>query len=186
MAGVAFVIPLFCSYAMPYHFTGMHSSHTPPPGSPANKLFGAPRNIILYYVCFLCNANFYCVWSSYCTLSSTAQFYCGILSCHTTFLNLLPPLSSIALLIIFWCRFITDADKDLSEEQVQRILSRVKPAMKKWLNASDLLPFLKRHHVLTNSELSLLNSSTLAQREQVDIRQLICLQSHTLWSQGFT
>ena len=62
---------------------------------------------------------------------------------------------------------IADADKDLSEEQVQRILSRVKPAMKKWLNASDLLPFLKRHHVLTNSELSLLNSSTLAQREQV-------------------
>ena len=60
----------------------------------------------------------------------------------------------------------------MSEEQVQRILSRVKPAMKKWLNASDLLPFLKRHHVLTNSELSLLNSSTLAQREQVDIRQL--------------
>ena len=30
----------FCSYAMPYHFTGMHSSHTQPPGSPSNKLFG--------------------------------------------------------------------------------------------------------------------------------------------------
>lgn len=50
---------------------------------------------------------------------------------------------------------------------MQRILSRVKPAMKKWLNTHDLLPFLKRHHVLTDSELGLLNSSTLAHREQV-------------------
>ena len=28
VAGVAFAMPLFCSYAMPYHFPGMHSSHT--------------------------------------------------------------------------------------------------------------------------------------------------------------
>ena len=61
-----------------------------------------------------------------------------------------------------------DQDNDLSEEQVQRILSRVKPAMKKWLDTRDLLPFLKHHHVLTESELQLLNSSTLRQREQVN------------------
>lgn len=62
---------------------------------------------------------------------------------------------------------IIDQDKDLSDDQVQRILSRVKPSMKKWLNMHDLLPFLKHHHVLTDSELALLSSSTLAQRELV-------------------
>ena len=61
----------------------------------------------------------------------------------------------------------SDKDNDLSDEQVQRILSRVKPAMKKWLNITDLLPFLKRHHVLTDSELQFLKTSTLRQREQV-------------------
>ena len=60
-----------------------------------------------------------------------------------------------------------DEDNDLSDEQVQRILSRVKPAMKKWLNTKELLPFLKRHHVLTDSEMQLLKSSTLMLREQV-------------------
>lgn len=62
---------------------------------------------------------------------------------------------------------ITADEDDLSDEQVQRILSRVKPAMKKWLNTSELLPFLERHSVLSDSELQLLKSSTLKQREQV-------------------
>ena len=36
MASMAFAIPLFWFvYARPYHFTGMHSSHTPPPGLPS-------------------------------------------------------------------------------------------------------------------------------------------------------
>lgn len=72
------------------------------------------------------------------------------------------------MLILLYLYVINlDEDNDLSDEHVQRILSRVKPAMKKWLNTKELLPFLKRHHVLTDSEMQLLKSSTLMLREQV-------------------
>ena len=73
----------------------------------------------------------------------------------------------ITTIIWLLCCVITADEDDLSDEQVQRILSRVKPAMKKWLNTSELLPFLERHNVLSDSELQLLKSSTLKQREQV-------------------
>ena len=59
VAGVAFAIPLlFSSYATPYHFIGIHSSHTPPQGSPSNELFGAPWTMTLYYVCVFVYCQF--------------------------------------------------------------------------------------------------------------------------------
>ena len=100
---------------LPYHFFVRMQRHTtlqaciqttvtPPPGSPSNKLFGVPWTMTLYYmyVCVFCVMPifFYCARFSYCTLSSAAQLYSGIvgLSCHTTFLNLLPPLMIHAMI----------------------------------------------------------------------------------------
>ena len=57
--------------------------------------------------------------------------------------------------------------KDLKEEQVQRILTRVKPSMRRWLKTADILPFLKKRCVLMESEIQHLKTEALAPEEQV-------------------
>ena len=56
--------------------------------------------------------------------------------------------------------------KDLTEEQVQRILSRITPSLKQWLKTRDILPFLKQRYVLTDTETLHLKSGSLRSQEQ--------------------
>ena len=56
--------------------------------------------------------------------------------------------------------------KDLTEEQVQRILTRITPSLKQWLKTRDILPFLKQRYVLTETERLHLRSGSLRSQEQ--------------------
>ena len=56
---------------------------------------------------------------------------------------------------------------DLVEEQVERILSRLKPAMKKLLVIKRLLPYLQKWHVLLESEEEHLRATVYEPSEQV-------------------
>ncbi len=60
-----------------------------------------------------------------------------------------------------------DGSHDLTEEQVQRILSRLKPAIKKHVVLKSLLPYLKKWQVFMESEEGHLLSTTYESSEQV-------------------
>ena len=56
--------------------------------------------------------------------------------------------------------------KDLTEEQVQRILTRISPLLRQWLKTKDILPFLRQRYLLTETETLHLKSGNLQAQEQ--------------------
>ena len=63
--------------------------------------------------------------------------------------------------------FLSDyTGKDLTEEQVQRILTRISPLLRQWLKTKDILPFLKQRYLLTETEILHLKSGSLRPQEQ--------------------
>jgi hypothetical protein len=80
-----------------------------------------------------------------------------------------------------------DGANDLKDEQVERILSRLKPAIRKLLSIKFLLPYLQRWRVLMESEEEHLKADVYEPSEQVDPkacelrpRHLTASQMHTL------
>ena len=62
---------------------------------------------------------------------------------------------------------LVDGSQDLTDEQVQRILSRLKPAIKKHVVLKSLLPYLQKWQVFMESEEEHLISTMYESSEQV-------------------
>lgn len=64
---------------------------------------------------------------------------------------------------------------DLHEEQVERILSHLKPAMKKLLVIKNLLPYLRKWRILMESEEEQLRATVYQPSEQVGAKVTVHL-----------
>ena len=77
-----------------------------------------------------------------------------------------------------------DGSYDLKEEQVHRVLARLKPSIKKGLKVKHLLPFLKERWVLTETEEQHLSSTSYQPQEQVSFRDMQILCRHSFGHNG--